>query len=129
MGRKGAGVWLCVLLHHVFDQGNQVETQQQVSITAVTCVVHSYSHNNNHQHPTSSQLKPWHMEENDTTLIDLIPFLEAIVRTNVPDVRDVVRSYDGLDIPTAFKERMQKVQEKQRAQQGAASFLSARRSG
>lgn len=67
------------------------------------------------------------MEENDTTLIDLVPFLEAIVRTNVPDVRDVVRSYDGLDIPTAFKERMQKVQQKQRTQQGAASFLSARR--
>lgn len=67
------------------------------------------------------------MEADDTTLIDLIPFLEAIVRTNVLDVRDVVNSYDGLDIPTAFRERMQKVQQKQRAQQGPASFLSARR--
>lgn len=47
----------------------------------------------------------------DTTLLDLLPFLEAIVRTNVPDLRDVVKSYDGQDIPTAFRERMAKVQE------------------
>ncbi|KAG7670085.1 hypothetical protein Ndes2526B_g06470 [Nannochloris sp. 'desiccata'] len=48
---------------------------------------------------------------NDTTLLDLLPFLEAIVRTNVPDLRDVVKSYEGQDIPTAFRERMSRVQQ------------------
>ena len=50
-------------------------------------------------------------DSGDTTLLDLLPFLEAIVRTNVTDVRDVVKSYDGEDIPKAFRERMAKVQE------------------
>ena len=43
----------------------------------------------------------------------------------VPDVRDVVKSYDGQDIPTAFRERMKRVQEQQAArQQQQKGFLS-----
>ena len=57
----------------------------------------------------------------DTTLLDLLPFLEAIVRTNVSDVRDVVKSYDGTDIPTAFRERMAKVQEAKAKRQSTAT--------
>ena len=49
------------------------------------------------------QLLPWKLEADDTKLLDLLPFLEAVVRTAVPDVRAVVRSYEGQDIPTAFK--------------------------
>ncbi len=37
------------------------------------------------------QLKKWKLEPGDTTLLDLLPFLEAVVRTNVPDVRAVRR--------------------------------------
>ncbi|KAI7839905.1 hypothetical protein COHA_006385 [Chlorella ohadii] len=59
--------------------------------------------------------KEW--KEGDTMLLDLMPFLEAIVRTHVPDVRDVVKSYDGQDIPTAYRERMKRVQEQQAARQ------------
>jgi len=56
------------------------------------------------------KLKKWKTDEKeDTTLLDMLPFLEAIVRTNVPDVRSVVKSYDGEDIPTAFKQRMSKL--------------------
>ena len=56
------------------------------------------------------KLKKWKTDEkDDTTLLDMLPFLEAIVRTNVPDVRAVVKSYEGEDIPTAFKQRMSKV--------------------
>ncbi len=51
-----------------------------------------------------AQLKPWKLEKDgETQLLDLLPFLEAVVRTGVPDVRDVVRSYDGQDIPAAFR--------------------------
>lgn len=49
------------------------------------------------------QIKPWKMEDEDTALLDLLPFLEAIWTTNVADVREVVRSYQGQDITSAFR--------------------------
>lgn len=49
------------------------------------------------------QLKPWKLEGDDHTLLDLMPFLEAVYKANVPDVRNVVESYMGQDIPVAFK--------------------------
>ena len=49
------------------------------------------------------QLKPWKKEGGDHTLLDLMPFLEAIYRANVPDIRRVVQSYEGQDIPVAFR--------------------------
>mmetsp|Transcript_1145 Transcript_1145/g.7465 ORF Transcript_1145/g.7465 Transcript_1145/m.7465 type:complete len:280 (+) Transcript_1145:198-1037(+) len=58
------------------------------------------------------QVRPYNLEKEDTVLLDLMPFLESICRTNVPDVRQVVRSYRGLDVPTEFKRRMKDVQEK-----------------
>ncbi|KAI8108416.1 hypothetical protein M9434_006442 [Picochlorum sp. BPE23] len=58
------------------------------------------------------KLAKWKTDnKDDTTLLDMLPFLEAIVRTNVPDVRAVVKSYEGEDIPTAFRKRMEKVKE------------------
>jgi len=74
------------------------------------------------------QLKKWTTDDKeDTVLLDLLPFLEAVVRTNVPDVRAVVRSYDGQDIPKAFRERMSKVQEAKakRQQQRGKGFLGS----
>lgn len=56
------------------------------------------------------KLEPWKLEAEDTKLLDLLPFLEAVVRTGVPDVRSVIRSYEGQDIPTSFRERMAKLQ-------------------
>lgn len=49
------------------------------------------------------QIKPWKLEDGDHTLLDLMPFLEAVYKANVPDVRDVVAAYEGQDIPTAFR--------------------------
>lgn len=70
------------------------------------------------------QVRPWKLESGDTQLVDLIPFLEMVVRAGVPDVRDVVRSYKGQDIPTAFRERMKRIQEEQaRKQQAQRGFL------
>lgn len=66
-------------------------------------------------------------KKEDTTLLDLLPFLEAVVRTNVPDVRDVVRSYEGQNIPTAFRERMARVQEaKIKRQQAGRGLLGGK---
>ena len=36
------------------------------------------------------KLNPWKKETGDTTLIDLVPFLETIVFSDVADVRQVV---------------------------------------
>ena len=64
-----------------------------------------------------AQLKRWKLEPGDTTLLDLLPFLEAVVRTNVPDVREVVASYDGEeDVTAAFRARMQQLQAQQAEQ-------------
>lgn len=69
------------------------------------------------------QLEKWTTDDKaDTTLLDLLPFLEAIVRTNVPDVRSVVKSYEGTDIPTAFRERMEKVKSVKQASNRKSFF-------
>jgi hypothetical protein len=49
-------------------------------------------------------------------LLDLLPLLEQVFRTNVPDVRAVVRSFEGQDIPSAFRERMRALAAKQQSQ-------------
>ena len=66
------------------------------------------------------KLKKWKTsDKQDTTLLDIMPFLEAIVRSNVPDVRSVVKSYEGEeDIAKAFKERMRKVAPKAHGGEG-----------
>jgi import inner membrane translocase subunit TIM50 len=56
------------------------------------------------------KLKPWKGDPQDTTLLDLIPFLLMINQAGVSDVRRVVASYDGEeDAVAAFKKRMQEV--------------------
>ena len=72
------------------------------------------------------QLKPWKLEGGDTALLDLIPLMEQIFRTNVPDVRVVVRSFEGQDIPSAFRERMLRLQQ-QKAAERRGLFGSLRR--
>ena len=49
------------------------------------------------------QVKKWKLEPDDTTLLDLIPFMEAVCSARHVDVRDVIHSYEGQDIPTAFR--------------------------
>eukprot|EP00775_Hariotina_reticulata_P002664 gene2664-2964_t len=57
----------------------------------------------------------------DTTLLDLIPFLQMVQEVHVDDVRDVVRSYDGEeDVAVAFKQRM--AQLAQHKKQGGGRF-------
>lgn len=64
-----------------------------------------------------TQIKPWKCDEGDTVLLDLLPFIELIVKTNVADVRAVMKSYEGQDIPTAFRARMEELAQRRRQQQ------------
>lgn len=63
------------------------------------------------------EIRPYKLETDDTVLLDLMPFLESICRSNITDVRQVVRSYKGLDVPTEFKRRMKEAQERNKERQ------------
>ena len=74
------------------------------------------------------KLKPWKGQPGDTGLIDLIPFLQFLAMRRVKDVRDVVKSYDGVeDIPAAFRARLQEAAAHQRqGQRRPSGFLAPR---
>ncbi|KNA08473.1 hypothetical protein SOVF_162260 [Spinacia oleracea] len=55
-------------------------------------------------------IKPWNKEADDTTLIDLIPFLEYVGIHRPADIRTVLASYQGKDIATEFINRSKEVQ-------------------
>lgn len=49
-------------------------------------------------------IRPWDGDLNDTELIDLVPFLEAIFKEDIQDVREVIRGMDGHNIPARMRE-------------------------
>ena len=51
------------------------------------------------------RVRKWEGDPNDTQLLDMIPVLQMIVQSDIPDVRETARVYRGKDLPTAFKER------------------------
>uniref|UniRef100_A0A0E0FTI0 Mitochondrial import inner membrane translocase subunit TIM50 n=1 Tax=Oryza nivara TaxID=4536 RepID=A0A0E0FTI0_ORYNI len=51
------------------------------------------------------EIKPWKLENDDTQLLDLIPFLEYVAMARPSDIRAVLASYQGRDIPAEFIER------------------------
>lgn len=50
-------------------------------------------------------LKPWKGESGDKDLVGLIPFLEYIHTMQYSDVRKVLKSFEGQNIPTEFARR------------------------
>ncbi|CAK9308671.1 unnamed protein product [Citrullus colocynthis] len=72
------------------------------------------------QPENSVPIKPWKCETDDTALLDFIPFLEFVARNSPADIRQVLESYKGCDIPTEFirrsKEHQRRIQEQK--QQG-----------
>ncbi|KAH9615110.1 hypothetical protein KSS87_008306 [Heliosperma pusillum] len=65
------------------------------------------------------QIKPWTTDDrNDTTLLDLIPFLEFVGQSGPPDIRKVIASYQGRDIAKEFIERSKEHQKRMQQKQG-----------
>ncbi|XP_057544735.1 mitochondrial import inner membrane translocase subunit TIM50-like [Amaranthus tricolor] len=63
------------------------------------------------------EIKPWKGDDvNDTTLLDLLPFLEFVARSGPPDIRQVLESYRGRDIAKEFIERSKEHQRKMQEQ-------------
>ncbi|GHP12029.1 mitochondrial inner membrane protein [Pycnococcus provasolii] len=53
--------------------------------------------------------------DDDTALLDIMPFLEMVIKTNAPDVRAVVASYEGKDVIVEFRKRAAALREKREA--------------
>ncbi|XP_057980215.1 mitochondrial import inner membrane translocase subunit TIM50 [Malania oleifera] len=67
-------------------------------------------------------VKPWKLEEDDTALVDLIPFLEYVARHRPADIRPVLASYQGHDIAKEFIERSKDHQRRMQEQKQQGRF-------
>ncbi|KAL6845519.1 hypothetical protein ACP4OV_025014 [Aristida adscensionis] len=61
-------------------------------------------------------IKPWKLENDDTQLLDLIPFLEYVAMARPADIRAVLESYKDCDIATEFIERSKEHQRRMQEQ-------------
>ncbi|OVA02174.1 NLI interacting factor [Macleaya cordata] len=68
------------------------------------------------QPENSVPIKPWKVDAEDTALLDLIPFLEYVARSRPADIRPVLQSYQGHDIPTEFINRSKEYQRRMQGQ-------------
>lgn len=57
-------------------------------------------------------LPPWTGDPRDTTLIDYIPFLEYLAALGYEDTREVLKSFEGKNIPVEFARRQKLLREK-----------------
>ncbi|XVF77094.1 hypothetical protein PTKIN_Ptkin14bG0012500 [Pterospermum kingtungense] len=83
--------------------------------------VSAHAFENSLQPENCVPIKPYKFETDDTTLLDLIPFLEHVARDNPADIRQVLQSYERKDIAKEFLERSKEDQrrtEEQRQQGG-----------
>uniref|UniRef100_A0A2N9ISA5 Mitochondrial import inner membrane translocase subunit TIM50 n=1 Tax=Fagus sylvatica TaxID=28930 RepID=A0A2N9ISA5_FAGSY len=75
------------------------------------------------QQENAVPIKPWKKDDaNDTALLDFIPFLEVIARTGPADVRKVLESYKGCDIPTEYIRRTKDYQRRVQEQKQHGRF-------
>ena len=71
-----------------------------------------------------------HEKRVDTELLDLMPFLESIVRLDVKDVREVLESYKkeqektGLSVPEIFRARQTRFQQSRREKRSSVGGFS-----
>ncbi|KAL3680596.1 hypothetical protein R1sor_023552 [Riccia sorocarpa] len=68
-------------------------------------------------------IKPWKLEAEDTTLLDHIPFLEYVARNRPADIRAVLASYQGHDIPSEFRLRHKEYQKRMQERKQQNRFL------
>ncbi|KAJ1285508.1 hypothetical protein BS78_03G284700 [Paspalum vaginatum] len=71
------------------------------------------------QHENCVEIKPWKLENDDTQLLDLIPFLEYVAMARPSDIRTVLASYQGGDIAAKFIERSREHQRRMQEQKSS----------
>ncbi|XP_010552374.1 PREDICTED: mitochondrial import inner membrane translocase subunit TIM50-like isoform X2 [Tarenaya hassleriana] len=67
-------------------------------------------------------IKPYKLEQDDTALLDLIPFLEYVARNSPADIRTVLTSYERRDVAKEFRERSREYQRRMQEQRGQGRF-------
>ncbi|RZC27417.1 Mitochondrial import inner membrane translocase subunit TIM50 isoform B [Glycine soja] len=68
-------------------------------------------------------IKAWQQQDiDDTALLDFIPFLEFVARSSPPDIRPVLASYQGCDIPSEFIRRSKEHQRRMQEQKNRGRF-------
>jgi len=71
-------------------------------------------------------VKAYKGDPGDTALLELVPFLDSIYKFQPPDVRVVMASYAGMDIPSTFRERQSKLQARLGQPKKSSLFGAAR---
>lgn len=75
------------------------------------------------QHENCVPIKPWKKNDaDDTALLDFIPFLEFVARTSPSDIRQVLASYQGCEIPSEFIRRSKDYQRRMQEQKQQGRF-------
>ncbi|KDP39291.1 hypothetical protein JCGZ_01048 [Jatropha curcas] len=93
--------------------------------------VSAHAFENSLQPENCVQIKPFKIDEKgeesvDTTLLDLIPFLEYVARASPADIRQVLASYERQDIAKEFKERSKETQKRMQEQRHHQGFFFRR---
>mmetsp|Transcript_524 Transcript_524/g.1045 ORF Transcript_524/g.1045 Transcript_524/m.1045 type:complete len:385 (-) Transcript_524:289-1443(-) len=60
-------------------------------------------------------IKPWHDDLDDAELLNLVPFLEAVVKEDIQDVREVMKHFQGSKVPDKFRQLKNQAIEKRKA--------------
>ncbi|KIV87037.1 hypothetical protein PV11_02608 [Exophiala sideris] len=75
-------------------------------------IIDTDSHHVKNQPENAIILPKWTGDPKDQTLIQLIPFLEYLATMGFDDVREVLKSFDGTNIPVEFARREKILREK-----------------
>ncbi|XP_050369756.1 mitochondrial import inner membrane translocase subunit TIM50 [Argentina anserina] len=78
----------------------------------------AHARENSLQPENGAVIKPFKSESDDTALIDFIPFLEFVANIRPADIRQVLASYEGSEIPAEFIKRTKEHQRKLQEQPG-----------
>lgn len=112
----------------VFEDGGYVKDLSYLNRDlSKVIIVDSEPHHVKKQPQNAVLIPKWEGDPKDTTLIDLIPFLENVAALEYKDTREVVKSFEGSFIPVEFDRRQKLLREKWEAQQ--AEKKKSRRSG
>jgi import inner membrane translocase subunit TIM50 len=80
-------------------------------------------------HPENAILLPeFQGTENDRALIELLPFLEHLVKDKIPDVRKEIEKYGHVETGKKYLERLEKIRDGllKQQQSGFNRFLTKR---
>jgi len=97
----------------VYEDGGYVKDLSYLNRDLKKVVmIESEPHAAKKQPENTIMLPKWDGNPNDTTLIDLIPFLEYVANMGFEDTREVLKSFEGKYIPAEFDRRQKLIREK-----------------